>query len=129
MRLLLDTSTFLWFLSADSKLPETVSQAIRSPENEVWLSVVSFWEILVKHQLGRLPLPEPAFTYIPRQRERHRIGTLPLEEGAMVHLTKLPRIHRDPFDRVLVCQALEHDLLLVTSDEVVQSYPVKILWR
>jgi PIN domain nuclease of toxin-antitoxin system len=129
LRLLLDTSTFLWYLSADTKLPDSVSEAIRSPDNDVWLSVVSFWEILVKHQLGRLPLPEPPFIYIPKQRERHGIDALPLEEQAVAHLPKLPQVHRDPFDRMLVCQSIEHDLSLVTSDETLQSYPVKTLWR
>jgi PIN domain nuclease of toxin-antitoxin system len=128
LRLLLDTSTFLWYLSADRKLPDDVTKAIRSPDNDVWLSVVSFWEILVKHQLGRLPLPGPPFTYIPRQRERHGIDTLALEEQAVAHLPKLPQLHRDPFDRMLVCQSIEHDLYLVTPDETVQAYPVKTFW-
>lgn len=128
MRLLLDTSAFLWYLTADSKLPEPMADAVRSPENDVWFSVVSFWEILVKHQLGKLPLPEPPFSYIPKQREIHRIDTLQLEERAVAHLPKLPALHRDPFDRMLICQAIEHDLSFVTSDAVVQSYPVKILW-
>ncbi len=129
MRLLLDTSTFLWYLTADSKLPPSVSEAIRSPDNDVWLSVVSFWEILIKHQLGKLPLPEPPFAYIPSQRERHRIDSLPLEERAVAHLPKLTLHHRDPFDRMLVCQSIEHDLLLTTSVQVIHSYPVKIFWR
>lgn len=129
MKLLLDTSVFLWYLTADSKLPANVVEKIRLPENAVWLSVVSFWEILVKHQLGKLPLPEAPFTYIPKQRERHAIDSLGLDEKAVSHLPKLPSLHRDPFDRMLVCQAIEHDLSLVTSDELVQSYPVKILWR
>jgi PIN domain nuclease of toxin-antitoxin system len=67
MRILLDTSTFLWFITGDPKLPASVS-AIRSPTHEVWLSAVSFWEILIKHALGRLPLPEPPSLYVPRRR-------------------------------------------------------------
>ncbi len=129
MRLLLDTSPFLWYLIADARLPETVAQEIRSPDNGVWVSVVSFWEILIKHQLGRLPMPEPPSAYIPRQRQRHRIDTLPLEEDAVAHLPKLPAIHRDPFDRILICQAIEHELQLVTADEKIRAYPVKTRWR
>ena len=128
MRLLLDTSTFLWFLVGDRQLSEAAAEAIRSAENDVWLSVVSFWEILVKQQLGRLPLPKPASSYIPRQRKLHGIASLRLHERAVRHLPKLPSIHRDPFDRLLVCQCLEHNLLLVTSDRAVQAYPVKTLW-
>ncbi|MGH9325032.1 MAG: type II toxin-antitoxin system VapC family toxin [Vicinamibacteria bacterium] len=128
MRLLLDTSTFLWFLTADRRLSDRAAAAIRSAENDAWLSVVSFWEILVKHRLGRLPLPKPPFSYIPTQRRRHGIASLTLRERAMVHLPKLPLHHRDPFDRMLVCQSLEHDMLLVTSDSTLASYPVKTFW-
>ncbi len=128
MKLLIDTSTFLWFLTADHQLSEAAATAIRSPENDVWLSAVSFWEILVKHQLGRLPLPEAPESYIPKQRKRHGIASLALREKAMTHLPKLPAHHKDPFDRVLVCQSLEHGLILVTSDPLVRAYPVKTLW-
>ena len=126
MRLLLDTSVFLWYLSGDSRLAAGVGEAIRSPDNEVWLSVVSFWEILVKHQLGRLPLPEAPHSYVSNRRARHGIESLALDEEALVHLPKLPEIHRDPFDRMLVCQAIEHEMSLVTSDDKLRAYPVKL---
>ncbi len=129
MKLLLDTSVFLWYLNGDAKLPKNVVSAVRSPENDVRLSAVSLWEIVVKHQLGRLPLPAPPSTYIPRQRERHAIDTLPLEERALVHLPKLPEHHRDPFDRMLICQSIEHEMLLVTSDARILEYPVKTFWE
>jgi PIN domain nuclease of toxin-antitoxin system len=128
MKLLVDTSTFLWFLTADKRLSESAAAAIRSPGNDVWLSAVSYWEILVKHKLGRLPLPEPPESYIPTQRKRHGIASLALREKAMTHLPKLPGNHKDPFDRMLVCQSLEHRLVLVTSDPFVRAYPVKTLW-
>jgi len=128
MKLLIDTSAFLWFLTADKQLSEAAAVAIRSPENDVWLSAVSFWEILVKHKLGRLPLPEPPSSYIPKQRKRHGIASLALREKSMTHLPKLPALHKDPFDRMLVCQSLEHGLVVVTSDPVVRAYPVKTLW-
>ena len=128
MKLLIDTSTFLWFLTSDQRLSETAATAIRSEENDARLSAVSFWEILVKHQLGRLPLPEPPSSYIPKQRKRHGISSLALRERAMAHLPRLPPLHKDPFDRMLVCQALEHGLLLVTSDPLLRAYPIKTLW-
>jgi PIN domain nuclease of toxin-antitoxin system len=128
MKLLLDTSAFLWFLTSDRRLSGTAADAIRSPENEVWLSSVSLWEILVKYQLGRLPLPGPPSSYIPKQRKRHGIASLALRERAVAHLTKLPAIHRDPFDRMLVCQSLEHNLSLVTSDPALSAYPIKTFW-
>ena len=128
MKLLLDTSVFLWYIAGSRRLPTDIAAAVRAPENEVCLSVVSLWEILSKHNLGRLPLPEPAATYIPRQRERHRIESLPLVESAITHLAKLPDRHADPFDRMLICQAIEHDLTLVSSDRAIHAYPVRVLW-
>lgn len=128
MKLLLDTSAFLWYLSGDAKLPKLVVSAIRSPENDVWLSAVSLWEVVVKHRLGKLPLPAAPSSYIPKQRERHAIDSLPLEERAIVHLSKLPAHHRDPFDRMLICQSIEHEMLLVTSDPRILEYPVKTFW-
>ena len=128
MRLLLDTSTFLWFITSSPRLPERVTVAIRSPENDVYLSVVSFWEILLKHRLGRLSLPDLPSTYIPHQRTRHRIEALSLQEVAVGHLAKLPSLHPDPFDRMLICQAIEHDLSIVTSDRLMHAYPIRIHW-
>ncbi|TDI36479.1 MAG: type II toxin-antitoxin system VapC family toxin [Acidobacteria bacterium] len=128
MKLLLDTSAFLWYLNGDSKLPKSVVSAVRSPDNDVWLSAVSLWEIVVKHALGKLPLPESPSSYIPTQRKLHAIDTLPLEEPAIVHLAKLPEHHRDPFDRMLICQAIEHEMLLTTSDVRILEYPVKTFW-
>jgi PIN domain nuclease of toxin-antitoxin system len=127
MGLLLDTHVSLWFITGDNRLAETIRDAIRDPRNEVHLSIVSLWETIVKHQIGRLPLPQPPETYVPAQRERHRISSLALDEASVSHLAKLPPIHRDPFDRMLVCQALEHDLTLITVDEMIAKYPVAVL--
>jgi len=128
MNLLLDTSTFLWYVSADRRLPSRTRDLIRAAENDVWLSVVSIWEIVVKAQIDRLRLPGPAWAYVSSQRERHAIASLSLDEGAIANMAKLPTFHRDPFDRMLVCQALHDDLTLVTSDETIERYPVKTVW-
>jgi PIN domain nuclease of toxin-antitoxin system len=127
MRLLLDTHIFLWYLSADPRLPAAVRDAIRDPANEVYLSVASVWEAVIKCGLGKLPLPAAPAEYLPRQREAHQIASLPLEEGALTHLAGLPVLHRDPFDRILIAQALHHGLTLVTLDEAVRAYPVPLL--
>ena len=127
MRILLDTCEFLWLVTGDAKLPATVAAAVRDPANEVYLSAVSFWEISVKHALGKLPLPQPPELYVPRQRAQHRVATLPLDEAAVARLSSLPALHRDPFDRMLVCQALAHGLTLASSDPVVRQYPVALL--
>lgn len=128
MKLLLDTAAFLWFVSDSDRLPAHTRSVLRDADVSVSLSVVSIWEIAVKQQIGRLALPGPAWPYVTRLRNRHGINSLSLEEPALAHLTKLPDVHRDPFDRMLVCQAIEHDLLIVTNDEHIHAYPVKTLW-
>lgn len=127
MRVLLDTCEFLWLVTGDPRLPSSVAAAVRDPANEVYLSAVSFWEISVKHALGKLPLPQPPEHYVPLQRERHRIASLALDEAAVARLNSLPPLHRDPFDRMLICQALAHGLTLASSDPTVRQYPVTLL--
>jgi len=127
MKLILDTHIFLWFISGDNRLPDDMRDSIRDSGNEVYLSVVSLWEIIVKHQLGKLPLPHPPESYIPLQRDRHQISSLTLDESSVSQLAKLPLIHRDPFDRMLICQAVEHRMTIVTVDNIISSYPVTIL--
>ncbi|MBA2646353.1 MAG: type II toxin-antitoxin system VapC family toxin [Pyrinomonadaceae bacterium] len=127
MKLILDTHIFLWFISGDNRLPDDMRDSIRDSGNEVYLSVVSLWEIIVKHQLGKLPLPHPPESYIPLQRDRHQISSLTLDESSVSQLAKLPSIHRDPFDRMLICQAVEHRMTIVTVDNIISSYPVTIL--
>ena len=127
MRILLDTHVFLWFISADARLPREVNDAIRDPANGVFLSAVSLWEAVVKHGLGKLPLPHPPAAFLPDQRRLHGIATLALDEASAARLPALPPLHHDPFDRMLVCQALEHDLTLATTDAVVRTYPVRVL--
>ena len=127
MRLLLDTHVFLWYISADPQLPATFRDAIRDPANEVYSSAASVWEAVIKHALGKLPLPEAPAGYLPRQREAHRIASLPVEEGALTHLANLPALHRDPFDRILVAQALQQGLIVATVDDAVRAYAVPLL--
>lgn len=124
MRLLLDTHIFLWYVGNDARLSKPTAAAIRNPDSHVYLSSVSIWECLVKSRLGKLPLPESPEIYLPRQRERHAISSLPLDEPSVCRLSSLPDLHRDPFDRMLICQALAHDLTLVTVDQAMQGYAV-----
>lgn len=127
MRLLLDTHVFLWLISGDGRLTEDMKESIRNRDNEVFLSVVSLWETIIKNRLGRLPLPESPEVYLPIQRQRHQISSLSLDEASVSQLAGLPSIHRDPFDRMLICQALEHGLTIVTVDNAIRGYPVPIL--
>ena len=127
MKLLLDTHVFLWYISGDQCLPGAVRVIIRDPENEVYLSVVSLWEVIVKYQIGKLPLPQPPQWYLPIQRRRHQIESLTLDEASVSRLADLSLTHRDPFDRMLICQAVEHGLTIATADEAIAKYPVAIL--
>lgn len=128
MNLLLDTVTFLWLLSDSPKLSEPVRRAFLDPDREVYLSSISGWEIAIKNSLGRLPLPEPAEVFVPRMRKQLSVRSLALNEASTLQLGKLPVLHRDPFDRMLVCQAIEHGLTIATPDELVRRYPVRCLW-
>ena len=127
MRILLDTHIFLWFISGDTQFSMDIRDAIRDPDNEVYLSAVSVWEAIVKYQLGKLPLPEPPETYLPKQRDLHQISSLNLDENSVIQLSKLPLLHRDPFDRMLICQALQNDLTIVTVDTAIRAYSVNVL--
>lgn len=124
MNLLLDTHIFLWYISGDAKLSADMIDAIRNPANGIYLSTVSLWEAIVKHRIGKLSLPQPPEIYLPEQRERHQISSLPLDEASVSQLGRLPSLHRDPFDRMLVCQAIEHSLTLATVDNLIRAYPV-----
>jgi len=127
MKLLLDTHVFLWYISADAKLPEPFRVAIQDPANEVFLSAASVWESVIKHGLGKLTLPDAPAEYVPQQRVAHGISALPVDEGAMSHLAALAPLHRDPFDRLIVAQTLQHGLTLVAVDPEVAAYPVSLL--
>jgi len=127
MRILLDTCEFLWLVSGDARLSPTFASAVRDPRNEVFLSAVSFWEISLKHDLGKLPLPQPPAQFVPLQRDKHLIAPLALDEAAVARLSALPGLHRDPFDRMLVCQAQAHGLTLASSDSLIRQYPVALI--
>jgi len=96
MRILLDTCEFLWLVAGDTKLSPMVAAAVRDPQNSVFLSPVSFWEISLKHSLGKLPLPQPPAQFVPQQRDKHMIAPLGLDEAAVAQLGGLPGLHRDP---------------------------------
>jgi len=128
VKVLLDTCAFLWFIIDDPRLSSGAREIIVEPDNDVYLSSVSAWEISLKHALGRLPLPESPVLFVPRQRERHGIEPLPLDEVAALHHHKLQVLHKDPFDRMLICQAITGSMALLTPDDLIAQYPVRCLW-
>jgi PIN domain nuclease of toxin-antitoxin system len=127
MKILLDTHIFLWFISGDRRLSADIRDVIRSTDNEVYLSVVSVWESIIKYQLGKLPLPEPPETYLSRQRDLHQILSLSVDEKSVAQLARLPLLHRDPFDRMLICQALQNELAIATVDAAIRAYSVNLI--
>lgn len=128
MKILLDTCAFLWIVADAPELSENAKRTFSDPDNEIFLSSVSAWEITIKNGLGKLPLPAAPEYFVREQREAHNISTLPLDEASAFHLSGLPNIHRDPFDRMLICQAIEHHLVILTSDLMIRQYPVRVIW-
>jgi len=128
VKVLLDTCTALWIAIDEPQLSGTAKEIVQDPGNDVFLSVVSTWEISLKYALGRLPLPESPDVLVPEIRRSGRILSLPLEEPATLQLPRLPALHRDPFDRMLICQAIAGGMTIVTPDDTIRRYPVSSAW-
>ena len=128
MNVLLDTCTFLWILSGSKELSETAKNIFLDEGNEIYLSAISSWELSLKYSIGKIKFPQDPSIYIPKQREKHGILPLDLCEEAALHLTRLQELHKDPFDRMLVCQALVGGFVILTPDVQISQYPVRILW-
>ena len=130
MKLILDTCTFLWLASAEHRLTDTAVALIRDPDHKVLLSAVSAWEIGVKHALGRLPLPQGLTpeAFIPEARARHGVDAMPIDDADTFALGRLPTLHQDPFDRLLICQAIASQAVLLTPDPLIAQYPVAVRW-
>jgi PIN domain nuclease of toxin-antitoxin system len=126
VKLLLDTHIFLWYIAGDPRVGLDVRTSIENSE-VAYLSVASVWEATIKYHLGKLPLPEPPHPWLMVQREQHGIESLAIEESTVAHLSRLQPHHRDPFDRILVCQAIQHNLQIVTVDSIFSFYPAKLL--
>lgn len=128
MRLLLDTCAFIWMTSAPDSLGVRARTEIDDPAAELFLSDASVWEICLKWQAGKLGLPAPPRGWIEEQRKSWGVARVPLELDHFYRSTELPLHHRDPFDRLLVSQAIAEDLTIVTPDSAVQSYPAPSIW-
>ena len=127
MRLLLDTCTFLW-LAGGGVLSTLAAASIREPSNQLFLSAVSTWEIVSKYRAGRLPLPESPDRLIPIERRLRGVLALPFDEESALQVIRLPPLHRDPFDRMLISQAIAGSLTIVTPDPLIAQYPIRVIW-
>jgi PIN domain nuclease of toxin-antitoxin system len=127
LKILLDTQVFLWAISDDARLSRAYHKHYVDEANDLYLSAVSVWEILIKAGLGKLPLPKPSTDYIFRQLETNRIAMLSIRAAHLAELEKLPPLHRDPFDRMLVAQARAEGMPMLSADRVMRKYGVKVL--
>ena len=127
MKALLDTHTFLWAIAEEEKLSRRAQQVFTG-SNDLWLSVASVWEILIKVQAGKLPLPEPAGAYLVKKLTKDGIKVLPVTLDHTLRTESLPLHHRDPFDRLLIAQSIEEGWPIITADPGFARYPVEVIW-
>ncbi|MBW3624962.1 MAG: type II toxin-antitoxin system VapC family toxin [Armatimonadetes bacterium] len=127
MNALLDTHTFIWWDSDPAKLSAQVLALLHDPTITIWLSVVSVWEILIKHQMGKLELNAPLATLIAQQ-QANGIQILPISLVHVLEVGNLPPFHKDPFDRLLIAQANIEGLVVLSIDSVFARYSVNVMW-
>ena len=127
MRLLLDTHTFLWAVQGDSRLPLSVIELLEDPQHTVLLSLVSVWEMAIKKGLGKLELGNTLEGFVEEKISLYGVELLPIHYRHLLRVEALPPFHRDPFDRLLIAQAIEENLPLVSLDSHVRTYPVQLL--
>ena len=128
MKLLLDTHTFLWFIMGNSNLSANARALIENQANEKFLSVASLWEIAIKVSIGKLALSAPFDTLIPQQLNYNGFELLKLDVLHVAALINLPFHHRDPFDRLLIAQALVEQMQIVSIDSTFDAYQAQRLW-
>ncbi len=127
MKLLLDTHTFLWWISEPEKLSRRALELCQDTENILVLSAASIWEMQIKVQLGKLQIKMPLAELIHEQQE-NGIEVLPVEASHIFAVETLPNHHKDPFDRLLVAQAIVEGAILISADPLIAQYPVKVEW-
>lgn len=125
---LLDTCTFLWLTDRTEELSAVVRETLEDGGNDLVFSQVSAIEIQIKFSKGKLPLYSPPEAFIRESLEKHGITFLPLRNDAIWTTGKLPPLHHDPFDRLLIAQAINEGMALVTPDPRIHSYPVRAIW-
>ena len=125
---LLDTAPLIYLMSNEDSVPSAVRRELADPGSEVFYSQISLWEIQIKYQLGKLSMPDEPAVVLPRELDRYGFTKLDLTDAAIFGLTRLPSVHRDPFDRLLIVQAKLTGSTLVSPDKIFSKYPVAVLW-
>jgi PIN domain nuclease of toxin-antitoxin system len=129
MRLLLDTHAFLWFIAGSSSISSTARSLIEDTSNQPLLSMASIWEMAIKQSLGKLNLSRPFDVFVTQQMTRNGIKVLPIEMPHVTSVATLPfHNHRDPFDRLLIAQAMVEQIPLASADDQFDQYPIDRLW-
>lgn len=128
MKLLIDTCTLLWIATDAQELSDKVRSVFIDPLNEALLSAASCWEISVKYGNNKLPLPMPPDSFIDELCKVYKIRLIPILPEDALYVHKLPSLHNDPFDRMLVAQAIINDFVILTPDKAIVQYGVKTIW-
>lgn len=128
MRILIDTSTFLWFIGGSRKLSKKAIEIIENFDNELVMSVASLWEIAIKDSIGKLELSEPFEQLIPKEINKNEIEILQIELPHLYEMMKLPLYHKDPFDRLIIAQGIIEQLPVIACDKAFKSYNIDIIW-
>ena len=128
MKVLLDTHAFLWLITDEDRLSENARQTFLNTENSLFFSAASLWEICIKKSLGKLSLKDGWFQTIQKEMEINTIQWLPIETTHCAEVTELPFHHRDPFDRMLIAQAIVEDMKLLSRDSRLSDYAVELIW-
>lgn len=128
MKTLLDTHALLWLITGDRRLSETARKTFLEQENRLFFSIAGFWEICIKMSLGKLSLKRQWIKTIRDEMKANTIQWLPIEIMHCTELTKLPFYHRDPFDRMLIAQAMVEDMQLLSRDRRLSDYEITRVW-
>jgi len=128
MKVLLDTHAFLWLITDEDRLSENARQTFLNTENSLFFSAASLWEICIKKSLGKISLKDGWFRTIQAEMETNTIQWLPLEMAHCAEVTDLPFHHRDPFDRMLIAQAIVEEMKLLSRDSRLSDYAIELIW-
>ena len=128
MKVLLDTHTFLWWITDDRRLSLRAREVISNEENELFISAATGWEIAIKVRIGRLELPDDPERFVPEQLRINNFKPLSVGMDHALHVSILPDHHRDPFDRMLIAQAQVEGMPIVSADPNIEKYQVEVIW-